>query len=634
MSIFNHELLAGKRKVFLFLGLILGIILYSLQLSNGFRVTTAHIISFGLSQLLLFFLVDFKVLQSTTPWFSKLEISFRALFLFALLLLMQGGLLSFFEDVTNIQVLNFTLASILTLALKYCGLHYFFLWDKYQNRETKLQATFIVLILASLVLKLVFLKGPDLLIEEAYYWNYGQHLDWGYLDHPPMVAWLIRLGTTIFGNNEFGVRLPAFLLWPVTAFFSYKYAKNLFGKDVAIISVFLLATLPFYTGIGFFITPDAPLMAYWAATIYFLERAMISHKKTTDWIWVGTFIGLGMISKYTIGLLGVATLVFMLLDRESRVYYIKPGPYLNVIFIALFFSPVIIWNYQNDWASFAFQTTRRLSEAAEFSLDKQLKFIAGQITPLGLLAILRLFQLRKEPLLKNRRHMIFMFTYALVPVSVFLFFSLKHNVRMSWTAPAWLALLPAIASQLDPRNFSLKLIERRLWIPVLTSLMLVIGLIFHYASIGVPNVAYRKKSPKFISWRQMGEAVEKIDDKLEAETGIKPLVICMDSYGCASEMAFYRPKTPESNKNNIDTTTSQNYFGYNGLMYDWWFKKLPSKEYRALVIVSINPDRLIIPYLKYINKEYELGEMEEVLLTKDNIPAGKFFYRTAVKKEN
>ena len=45
---------------------------------------------------------------------------------------------------------------------------------------------------------------PNLYPEEAYYWNYAQHLDLGYLDHPPMVAWLIHLGTTVFGNTERG----------------------------------------------------------------------------------------------------------------------------------------------------------------------------------------------------------------------------------------------------------------------------------------------------------------------------------------------------------------------------------------------------------------------------------------------
>jgi dolichol-phosphate mannosyltransferase len=58
-----------------------------------------------------------------------------------------------------------------------------------------------------MALRLAFLGLVNLLPEEAYYWNYSQHPDIGYLDHPPMVAWLIWLGTSVFGNTEFGVRI-------------------------------------------------------------------------------------------------------------------------------------------------------------------------------------------------------------------------------------------------------------------------------------------------------------------------------------------------------------------------------------------------------------------------------------------
>jgi dolichol-phosphate mannosyltransferase len=61
------------------------------------------------------------------------------------------------------------------------------------------------LIAYSVVLRLVYAGSVELMPEEAYYWNYSRHLDFGYLDHPPMVAWLIRLGTALFGQTEFGL---------------------------------------------------------------------------------------------------------------------------------------------------------------------------------------------------------------------------------------------------------------------------------------------------------------------------------------------------------------------------------------------------------------------------------------------
>ena len=64
-------------------------------------------------------------------------------------------------------------------------------------------------------------------------------------------------------------------------------------------------------------TPDAPLMATWAATLYYMERALIADRR---WAWLGMGIafGLGILSKYTLGLLGVAALVFVVFDPESR----------------------------------------------------------------------------------------------------------------------------------------------------------------------------------------------------------------------------------------------------------------------------------------------------------------------------
>ena len=128
------------------------------------------------------------------------------------------------------------------------------------------------------VLKLVFTGCLNLIPEEAYYWNYAQHLDIGYLDHPPMVAWLIWLSTSILGKSEFAVRLPAFICWIIAAAFMIRLTLNLCDRSAAYRSVLLLAVLPIYFGLGFFMTPDAPLFAAWASSLYFIERALIGQE--------------------------------------------------------------------------------------------------------------------------------------------------------------------------------------------------------------------------------------------------------------------------------------------------------------------------------------------------------------------
>ena len=104
----------------------------------------------------------------------------------------------------------------------------------------------IGLIAYAFALRLVYLGSVELLPEEAYYWNYSRHLDIGYLDHPPMVAWLIRLGTAAFGQSQFGVRVAAMCCGVVASIFTYRLARNLFDEASALAALVLAQVLPFF----------------------------------------------------------------------------------------------------------------------------------------------------------------------------------------------------------------------------------------------------------------------------------------------------------------------------------------------------------------------------------------------------
>ena len=160
--------------------------------------------------------------------------------------------------------------------------------------------------------------------EETYYWNYSRHLDFGYLDHPPMVAWLIKAGTALFGQTEFGVRAGALCCGAITSIFVYKLTRNLFGQAAALAALLLTQALPYFFLSGFLMTPDAPLAAAWAASLYFLERALIGDRSRAWWL-AGICLGFGMISKYSIGILGAVAAAFMLWDQDSRIWWRAPG---------------------------------------------------------------------------------------------------------------------------------------------------------------------------------------------------------------------------------------------------------------------------------------------------------------------
>ncbi len=138
----------------------------------------------------------------------------------------------------------------------------------------------IGLIVYAVALRLSYLGSVELLPEEAYYWNYSRHLDIGYLDHPPMVAWLIKFGTAAFGQSQFGVRIGAVLCGAVASVFTYRLTRNLFGEPSALFAVLLAQTLPFFFLSGLLMTPDAPLTAAWAAALYYLERSLLAGRST------------------------------------------------------------------------------------------------------------------------------------------------------------------------------------------------------------------------------------------------------------------------------------------------------------------------------------------------------------------
>ncbi len=195
--------------------------------------------------------------------------------------------------------------------------------------------------------------GPvNLIPEEAYDWNYAQNLDWSYLDHPPMVAWLIWISTALFGRSEFAVVLPA-LIPGISAAGLSSLDRQLFYLNAAFRRL-LRWPLPLYFGFGFFITPDAPLFAAWAGCLFYLYRALIAESRGS-WFGVALCMGVGLLSKYTILLLAFTTAGFLLVDRRSRQWWFRVENYLAALFPEPFFLPVLIWNAEWDGPRLSFK---------------------------------------------------------------------------------------------------------------------------------------------------------------------------------------------------------------------------------------------------------------------------------------
>jgi 4-amino-4-deoxy-L-arabinose transferase-like glycosyltransferase len=444
----------------------------------------------------------------------------------------------------------------------------------------------LFIIVGSLLLRLIAMPKTNLLVEEAYYWNYAQHLDFGYLDHPPMVALLIKLSTLLFGTHEFGVRASSLFCWFIASYFSFKWT-NLLKPRAGIFAIALLAILPFFFLHALIITPDQPLIACWSAGLYCLYRCLV-RKEARYWYGAGVCFGLGLLSKYTMVLLGVSGLIYMAANVDAWHWFRRKEPYLCALIALILFSPVIYWNMQHDWASFAFQSTRRIHAQDDFSLHYLLGLVVLFLLPPGLWGLWRLFssQATRNIAANTRR---FFQIFSLVPVLIFACFSLSHSIKFNWIGPSFLALIPWLALMMDEAPLRPRFHAYRLWLHTGIFLLLTYTASLFIITYSKPMLVYQSFFQKFIAWDDLTQQVHQIAQTIERETKEKPIIIPLETYNLGSEFNFYQAKfLAEKKINAVYPIVGRHVFGLNSLMYRYW---APKPDLHNKVVIIIAKDR-------------------------------------------
>ena len=178
----------------------------------------------------------------------------------------------------------------------------------------------IAVLLALIVVgNIAGLFGVGVHTDESYYWVWSRYLDWSYYDHPPLVAWMIRLSSELFGTNRFSLRFPAVLAWLATVFVVYQIASRMFSANrlAGWLAALVLVSIPIFE-VGFHIVgPDSPLMLFASLTYLFTFNA-ISRSSGKDWLYAGACLGLALLGKYTAILLPVIIFLAMVSNRSAR----------------------------------------------------------------------------------------------------------------------------------------------------------------------------------------------------------------------------------------------------------------------------------------------------------------------------
>ena len=398
-----------------------------------------------------------------------------------------------------------------------------------------------LLILGLVVLRLIAAAFTPITFDEAYYWMWSKHLAGGYYDHPPMVALVIRLGTLIAGDTEFGVRLLSILLALPMSWAIYQAAAILFGSRRVAASSAILLNITLMAAVGtMIVTPDAPLLVASSLLLFALTKVLQTGRGAW-WLAVGAAAGCALLSKYTALFFGPAILIWLVAVPQLRHWLLSPWLYLGGLVAAMLFSPVIIWNAEHDWVSFIKQMGRariedfRPAYIAEL-IPTQVAFATPSVWILGAMGLYALTR-RRIGAWPSR---VLVNTMFWVIVTYFIWHSLHARVEANWFAPVYpaFAVAAAVAAHLvewPPRWQRLADFCRRWSVP--GGIVLFVALVVQ-ADTGLLSFYRRDATVRSIGvgWRETAAEIEAVRARVGATCVLAP------DYGTTAWLAFYLPK--------------------------------------------------------------------------------------------
>ncbi len=397
-----------------------------------------------------------------------------------------------------------------------------------------------------------------LLDDEAYYWVYSEQLAWGYFDHPPIIALLINLGYKLFANT-LGVRILSILLGLMTVLL----LKRIISPKSDKIFYLLMSSLTLFHAVSCFALPDAPLLFFTAAMLYFFKQ-FIDSPDLTNGSLLGVSSGLMLLSKYH-------GLIILLLVMLSNLKYAKTRGFLAAVCcIVILCLPHLGWQIENTFAPLHYHFIERSQEAYSplFSVQYLIEqlFILGPIT--GILFFIACFKNKEEDAMSKTLSNLFWGGYIF-----FFLMSFKGSIEAHWTL---FCILPGI-------YFGTKYLEKktngsRIAMTIFGFSIIPITIIRLYL-LGLVSLPILDKldATRFLSAPQQMEII--------SNTVGKNPVGFMNSYQLASQYQFYTKK-PAFSSNNIMGRRNQ---------YSIWKS---SELYRDSTIVLI--PNYPVPYGKII----------------------------------
>src|SRR5208337_1435376 len=202
--------------------------------------------------------------------------------------------------------------------------------------------------LAKLIFHIYFNNRYGYFRDEFNYIACGDHLQWGYVDQPPLIPFLIHVCRAVLGDSLRAIRFVPALASSLLLVQTAAIARELGGRRYALVLSAICALVsPQYLSNGSLLGTNCLEPNLWMGCAYFVILA-IKRSDPRYWLWFGVTAGLGMENKYSIAVFGLGVVVGLLLTAQRRVF-LNPWIWLGGVVAFLVFLPNLLWNIHYDW---------------------------------------------------------------------------------------------------------------------------------------------------------------------------------------------------------------------------------------------------------------------------------------------
>jgi len=382
-------------------------------------------------------------------------------------------------------------------------------------------------------------------VEEAYYLSWTKHLEAGYFSKPPFLTWLLAGIAQTIGDSPLAIKSLAVVLYSLTALVVYALGARLYSPRTGAWAALAFQSLPIVGILSLFTSTDAPLMLFWALSIYGFVRAL-ERDDIRWWIFTGLVAGLGLLSKYTIGALAVGLLLAVLAEPRWYRLWRSPGVWLGMGVALLLWSPNLVWLSEHDFVTLGHTQHITVGIARAGEWGNLGEFLLGQVgafgplMALGLLAIIartsvwndganRLLLLSSLPL------------FLLVCVQAW-----RNEANLNWASPAYIGLVLVATHWLLQRA--------RTWLIVAMGLNLALlsGMYHYHALADALDIELtRKTDPYFkrLGWAELGKQLVPIRENFPQAPLVSDSRKLLALFGYHSRLQGEKPELRSWNPN-------------------------------------------------------------------------------------